>query len=560
MLAFELELLTGRYNATQYNDRSRAEWPPHPARFFSALVATHYAHDPVLAEERRALEWLEQQPPPAIAASLLEDVAEREAFTAFVPVNDSTVVGSFEDEVEKLEAARRTAGELIAPDGGPPKRGSPAAKAMAQVEKLEKVLADRMTRALQPGKVTDAALKDAESLIPETRKRQARTFPSVCPRDPRVQFVWPDASPSAEVRTALLGLAQRLVRLGHSSSLVRATLTDAPTPAAWRPDDTGEHQLRVVRAGQIEALDEAFQLHQETQPRVLPASFQAYTTRAERAATTIPSSHFGEDWLIFRRVRGPSLPTTAGPGLASVIRRALLKFAGAAAPEILTGHAVGGGPSQRPHLAIVPLPFVGHRQADGTILGVAIVLPGDVSAEDRRAVFRVVQAWELEGRKRNEASEDGQMPVFLGASGTMALERLDGPAGQAGLQPRTWCGPARRWLTVTPIALDRNPGELWSRKSEEAASAEAEAITSIRAAVQFLGLPAPSSVTPLRFAPLAGSAKARRFPRFPQDPGKSQRVLVHAEVRFEAPVRGPILLGAGRYFGLGLLRPVNEHG
>jgi CRISPR-associated protein Csb2 len=558
MLAFELELLTGRYSATRYNDRSRAEWPPHPARFFSALVATHYAHDPVFAEERRALEWLEQQPPPVIAASLPEDVAEREAFTVFVPVNDPTVVGSFEDEVEKLEAARRTASESISQGDGPPKRGSPAAKAMAQVEKLEKALVDRMARALQPGKVTDAALKDAESLVPETRKRQARTFPSVCPRDPRFHFVWPDADPSADVRAALLGLAERLVRLGHSSSLIRATLTDAPPPAAWRPDDTGEHQLRVVRAGQLQALDEAFQLHLETQPRVLPASFQAYTTRAERTETTIPGSHFGEDWLIFRRVRGPSLPMMAGPGLASVIRRALLKFAGAAAPEILTGHAAGGGPSQRPHLAIVPLPFVGHLHADGAILGVALVLPGDASAEDRRAAFRAVRAWELEGRK--EVREEGQVPVFLGASGTMVLERLDGPAGQASLQPRTWCEPARRWLTATPIALDRNPGELWSRKPEEAAGAEAEAITSIRAAVQFLGLPVPSSVTPLRFAPLAGTTKARRFPRFPQDPRKPQRVLVHAEVQFETPVRGPILLGAGRYFGLGLLRPVNEHG
>lgn len=558
MLAFELEFLTGRYSATRYNDRSRAEWPPHPARFFSALVATHYSHDPVLAEERRALEWLEQQPPPLIAASLPEDVAERETFTAFVPVNDPTVVGSFQDEVEELEAARKEASELVAQGGAAPKRGSAAAKARARVEKAEKTLADRMHRALQPGKVTGTALDDAKSLLPETRKRQARTFPSICPRDPRIHFVWPDATPSAEVRSALLGLAERLVRLGHSSSLVRATLTEAPAPVAWRPDDAGEHQLRVVRAGQLQALDDAFELHQETQPRVLPASFQAYTTRAERTKTAVPSSHFGEDWLIFRRVRGPSLPMTAGPGLALVIRRALLKFAGPAAPEILTGHAAGGGPSQRAHLAIVPLPFVGHRHADGSILGVALVLPADVSAEDRRAAFRAVRAWELAGRK--EVDEDGQVPVFLGASGTLVLERLDGPAVQAGLQPPTWCRPARRWLTATPIALDRNPGELWSRKAEEAARAEAEAISSIRAAVQFLGLPAPSSVTPLRFAPLAGTAKARRFPRFPQDASKPQRVLVHAEVQFDAPVRGPLLLGAGRYFGLGFLRPVNDHG
>ena len=40
MFAIRVECLTGRYVATAYDDRSRAEWPPHPARLFSALVAT----------------------------------------------------------------------------------------------------------------------------------------------------------------------------------------------------------------------------------------------------------------------------------------------------------------------------------------------------------------------------------------------------------------------------------------------------------------------------------------------------------------------------------------
>ena len=38
-----------------------------------------------------------------------------------------------------------------------------------------------------------------------------------------------------------------------------------------------------------------------------------------------------------------------------------------------------------------------------------------------------------------------------------------------------------------------------------------------------------------------------------------QRVLVHATLAFGAPVRGPILLSAGRYFGLGLFRPLGDH-
>src|SRR5512146_2289711 len=147
MLAIEVELLTGRYIATRYNDRTRAEWPPHPARLFSALVATHYAKDPPVPAERAALEWLERQvPPPSLHASLDDETAEREPHTVFVPVNDPTVVGDFEKERSELAQAEAEAASFVA-SGEVPKRGSPAAKALARVEKLRKSLADKIRKA-----------------------------------------------------------------------------------------------------------------------------------------------------------------------------------------------------------------------------------------------------------------------------------------------------------------------------------------------------------------------------------------------------------------------------
>ena len=38
-LAITIELLSGSYDAAEVDDRERAEWPPHPARLFCALVA-----------------------------------------------------------------------------------------------------------------------------------------------------------------------------------------------------------------------------------------------------------------------------------------------------------------------------------------------------------------------------------------------------------------------------------------------------------------------------------------------------------------------------------------
>ena len=88
-IGIEVNFLTGRFVATCHNDRRQAEWPPHPARLFSALVAAWADADEVDASERAALEWLESQAPPDIAAS---EAVPRKAVSHFVPVNDISVV------------------------------------------------------------------------------------------------------------------------------------------------------------------------------------------------------------------------------------------------------------------------------------------------------------------------------------------------------------------------------------------------------------------------------------------------------------------------------------
>jgi CRISPR-associated protein Csb2 len=57
---------------------------------------------------------------------------------------------------------------------------------------------------------------------------------------------------------------------------------------------------------------------------------------------------------------------------------------------------------------------------------------------------------------------------------------------------------------------------------------------------------------------LAGAPAARRFMPYPANGTGLRRVCVHAELHFHAAVRGPLILGAGRYFGLGLCVPVRE--
>lgn len=102
MLSIEVNFLTGRFVATAHHDRNRPEWPPHPARLFSALVATWADADQSDLIERQAIEWLETLPAPSIRAS---DATPRTVATHFVPVNDARIIrqSSYDTRTRKVD-------------------------------------------------------------------------------------------------------------------------------------------------------------------------------------------------------------------------------------------------------------------------------------------------------------------------------------------------------------------------------------------------------------------------------------------------------------------------
>src|SRR5580658_294793 len=89
MFAIAVDLLCERYTATYFNDRSEPEWPPHPARLFSAMTAAWADADEPDPAERNALGWLERQPPPDVTCS---SERRRQVVTHFVPVNDPSAL------------------------------------------------------------------------------------------------------------------------------------------------------------------------------------------------------------------------------------------------------------------------------------------------------------------------------------------------------------------------------------------------------------------------------------------------------------------------------------
>jgi len=485
MLAVRLELMTGHYVATRFNDRNRAEWPPHPARLFSAMVSTWADAEPPNPAERRALEWLESLPPPSLACSLPEDTAERAAVTHYVPNND-----------------------IAAP----------------------------------------------QELLPDERGRQARSFPTAIPPDPTLWFLWQDAEPEPATLSALDGILARVGRLGHSSTFVTCGLGEQPPPATLVPDDSGTVVLRVPSAGLLGALEDEHRRHQGSEPRVLPSATAAYAS-ARTSADDGPSSVLAGPRYTLAIIERRVLPIQRALEVARGVRDCLLAHGAEPLPEVLTGHRPGApgartAPSTRAHMAVVPLPFVGREHADGSLQGVAVLLPSGLPGEERAAVAGALGHW----------MRDAGGELRLGRSGVVRFELAEDADLGWSLRRSTWAGPATTWVTVTPLALDRFPKGIFDRANppRQAAATAAAADTVVRACT-YLGLPEPSEVTVGLGTPLWGVPPARVFPAFRVGEGPA-RLLMHARIRFPEAVAGPVVIGAGRYLGQGLCFPLGDDG
>ena len=550
MFAVEVNFLTGRFTAAAHHDRGRAEWPPHPARLFSALVATWADSDHPDPAERAALEWLEAQEPPAISAPPAD---VRKAVTHFVPVNDAAVVSpsAYLKRSEKIDELLREQEELLAESQG---------EATRRVQTLRNQTARQRDVASLVSQAGSANPKDGQALLPEGRNRQARQWPSVTPRWPRVVFSW-TAAPDDETRAVLDGLLSRVIRLGHSSSLVSCrAAADAPAPSHL-PHARGE-VIRAVRKGQLAALESEYARHRGSKPRSLPYAAVRYRTvdeEQQRPPAPLRPNTVGE-WLVFEFVpRSRQFPSTRAVEIAAAMRAALFKYAPDPLPEGLTGHRSDRSPSPDPHMAVLPLPFVGHEHADGRLLGLAVSIPESSDGAVKDSVLRAIGEWErAKGGDDIRRRSPPELRLTFGKKGSLKIVRVVKPGALANLNKQIWSRPSHRWVSASPIALPANPGHFGKGTAAARAKVWARAEEAIRSACRHIGLPEPEQTT-LSLTPfLTGARPAPDFPSFRQGRGDQQvsRRLVHASLLFAEPVAGPLLLGSGRFLGLGLMRPV----
>jgi CRISPR-associated protein Csb2 len=551
MLAIEVELLTGRYVAAKFNDRNSHEWPIHPARLFAAMVAAWGQVDEPSSSEADALRSLELLGAPNIDADT--EPTFRTVVGHFVPDNDvSAASRDLSDGYRKIVAIEAEVRSASSP---------------GERDRFKKQLDKQLTKstndstsasASSSGPVSQSITASVLTILPDERGKQARYYPAVVPRSTRSVFVWPSADLSSDVIERLDEIASRVHRIGHSSSLVscRAMAVEPGDVDCSYVVGQGRNasSLRVPGKGMFDRLVADFVVNPGIEPRTTPAMSAAYVlARPQRPET--PISNLAGELIIlpFSRLDQRSAKTGV-PGLAKslelsrALRGALMAHSEQPSPTILSGHIIGPKPSLpslEVHAAFVPLPFVGGSFGDGRLFGMAVLLPTDTSPEDNHRVRDAIKVW--------AESAEGNQPRLV--TGTISQEiDLSLSPEQASLRPGTWMRASHKWVSVLPIALDRFPAKRLSESNE--AMDEAAAI--IVESCLKVGLPQPTLVETSLQPLLRGSKPVRAFPG-PIIGGRS-RACVHAAITWSEPVAGPLVLGAARYLGYGLMFPVDPRG
>lgn len=562
-LRIHLRFLTSRCVATRVDVRKEPEWPPHPGRLYMALAAGYFETDGTddqKAAQHRALEWLASLPAPRIYC---REATERSPVTIYVPVNDAP-----QPNKAMLQSA-------------------PGMSRLRQSRAFPTVIPAR------PDGLDDS--------------------------QPDVSFEWPGAFGVGDHLATLEQLCRQVIRVGHSSSFVMAwceASERATDGGFWEPTSSGsELTCRIAVSGELERLEVACQADRinlfgdlkteiescrgKTQtaakkrfeaafgvafksslrsPEPTPASlgiWQGYRrssdVRAERFVHD--NAYFERNLLIIAKLEGPMLNVERTLALTSALRAALIARHGdAPIPAWLCGHDADGSPTSSPHAAFLALPFAGYPHADGHLMGLAIALPKGIPAGERGR-------WLGPLLVDQETGEPAATPLKIWGRGmpdwTLQLE--DRPSPPLILQNETWTKPSTTWASVTPVVLDRFPK---SSRGDDRRAWHAEVVGIVRVSCTRAGLPEPVEVDVDSTAWHSGIprawAKIRRvsgpgreplpaqlgdgFPPMASKKSRPAKPQIHVWLRFDQRVSGPVLIGAGRFQGYGLCKPIDNTG
>lgn len=215
--------------------------------------------------------------------------------------------------------------------------------------------------------------------------------------------------------------------------------------------------------------------------------------------------------------------------------------------QTIVGRCVEGRRASAEHrVRIIPLPSIGSPHADRGIRRVLLEVPSGspLCADDVE--------WAFSGL--------GADPITGGATGSLVVVR-----SEADTMLRHYTGPSRLWRSVTAVALPESARRRRidpARRGEEAklgnerVEEETRAVAAVHDALRHAGVRARAVAIRVQREPF--EARGARAETFSEETRFAKERLWHVELELDRLVTGPLVIGDGRFVGLGLMAPVSE--
>lgn len=500
-------LISVRFHDGRYH--GSGEWPPSPARLFQALVAGAARGQNLSKRAVEAFEWLECLDAPAIAAPL---AYIGQGFKTFVPNNDLDAVGGDPKRVSEIRA-----GKIIRP------RTFNAADSLVyawtfegEAERNALAVCEIAGDLYQLGRGVDMAWAQGEIVEgkADTRLRErACILWSPNEGGGGVALSCPNAGSLASLTKRFSAMRERFWKVGEGKK-ARLLFSQAPKP-----------HFRQVRYNS-------------------PSVFLLFNLERAGAFAPQPAEKIV---TLTEKVRNLAI----GRLKVSTWRHEDPKRDDCI-EKVFVGHAAGEADKAQ-RIRITPLPSIGHAQTERSIRRLLVVVPPDCPI----AIGDI--DWAFSGLALDFNSATGEVPDD-GASLVPAADRT--MLVYYGIED---VSPAHVWRTITPAALPASTARrrIDPRRMREEAKGgserldeEGRATAAVVQALRHAGVDTSPETIRVQREPF--EAKGQRAEAFAADTRFSKERLWHVEIAFTAAISGPLLIGDGRYLGLGLMAPVRR--
>ncbi len=498
-----VRLHDGRYHGT-------GDGPPSPARLFQALVAGAGLGGPLDPGESEALRWLEEREPPIIASPIMMN---GQSVKAHVPNNDLDAV---EGDPRRIGEIRTT--KPIRPrtfNVGIPWLYAWAFHAAEESERQAQAICVLAERLYQFGRGVDMAWAWGEVLDDAELKARLSNYPG------------PVCRPSD-------GGGGRTLACPEPGSLASLNARYAASSQRFKTKGRGKAARQLFS--------------QPPKPRFAQVAYESPPLRRVyelRDATTEAS--FGV-WPLARASR---LVVLLRDGAVERLRRALPDRS-SEIERVLVGRKADGtdeGPTSL-RVKIVPLPSIGHHHADRGIRRALVEVPagcplhaGDVH-------------WAFSGLDVSDPETGESLNLILTPSADESMLTHYGAADGVGFRVWRTVSPAalpdparRRRIEPTRVVAEAKDGEERAAELTCAAAAVAQAL-------RHADVRARTEVIRVQREPF--EANGERVEAFAPGTRFAKERLWHVEIIFNAPIAGPLVIGDGRFLGLGVMAPVQR--